>query len=403
MMRRVAITGIGAVSSIGADSAEHLASFRAGRVGIKPRIATPGDGLRVKMLSRVDDFDPAAHFDRRQLSFLDRSSQFALVAAREAIAQTGGLLEAMAPERVGVQFSATVGYHSIEDVYVAASSSPPARPHPFTVPRGMASSAASQISMALKIRGPSFGVASACSSATHAMGLAFQMIRGGVIDAAVTGGCEAPFTNGLISSWEALRVLSVDTCRPFSAGRSGLVLGEGAGALVLEEMEHAKARGAKIFAEIVGFGMNADAADMTAPNVQNAAQAISAALADAGLDAAEIDYVSAHGTGTLLNDKSEAAALKHVFGARLRDVPVSSTKSMHGHCLSASGALGMVATTLALREGLVPPTMNFTEADPDCDLDCVPNQARQKALGAALCNSFAFGGLNAVLAVKAAA
>ena len=229
------------------------------------------------------------------------------------------------------------------------------------------------------------------------------MIRGGVIDAAVTGGCEAPFTNGLISSWEALRVLSVDTCRPFSAGRSGLVLGEGAGALVLEEMEHAKARGAKIFAEIVGFGMNADAADMTAPNVQNAAQAISAALADAGLDAAEIDYVSAHGTGTLLNDKSEAAALKHVFGARLRDVPVSSTKSMHGHCLSASGALGMVAATLALREGLVPPTMNFTEADPDCDLDCVPNQARQKALGAALCNSFAFGGLNAVLAVKAVA
>jgi nodulation protein E len=254
--------------------------------------------------------------------------------------------------------------------------------------------------MAFGLRGPCFSVASACASSTHAIGLAFHMIRGGMIDAALTGGSDASIVVGFMKAWDALRVLSPDVCRPFSADRAGLVIGEAGAILVLEEYGAARARGAAITAEIVGFGMSADAGDLTAPDARGAAQAMRAALDDAGLAPQDVDYVNAHGTGTRLNDVTEAAALRDVFGDHLANLPVSSTKSMHGHCLNAAGAIEAVITALALRDGVLPPTIGFRLPDPQCAIDCVPNAARRAPIGIAMSNSFAFGGLNAVLLLR---
>lgn len=399
MTRRVAITGLGAVSALGLGVQEHFTAFRKGRGGLRP-LSHLADQVKARLAGTVPGYAPEAHFEGRQLGMLDRASQFALIAAGEAMAQAGPALEGLAPERAGVIFGAAVGCETLEEGYRRIFVDG-ARPHPFTVPRVMPSSAASQISMAHRILGPGFAPASACASASHAIGLAFHMVRAGLLDMAVTGGCEAPLTLGMVKSWEALRVLSADTCRPFSKDRSGLVLGEGAAALVLEDMDRALARGAPVLGEVVGFGMSADGADLTAPNAESAARAISGALADAGLGPEAVDYVNAHGTGTVLNDRTETAALRAVLGDRLKDVPVSSTKSMTGHCLGASGALGALGCLLALGHGVLPPTMNFREADPECDVDCVPNAARAAAPEVALSNAFAFGGLNAVLALKA--
>ncbi|MFG1361136.1 beta-ketoacyl-[acyl-carrier-protein] synthase family protein [Xanthobacter pseudotagetidis] len=401
MSRRVVITGLGAISSIGANVAEHLASLKAGKVGIGPTRLMDGAQLRVKCFAEAADFNPDAFLEPRQRGLMDRNSELALGAAREAVAAAGDALEGVAPEKAGVIYGASVGFQSIEDGYQRLNATPPGRPHPFTVPRSMPSSSASQISMAHRVLGPSFAVASACSSASHAIGLSFHMIRSGLLDVALTGGSEAPHTLGFLKAWEALRVLSPDGCRPFSADRNGLVLGEAGGVVVLEEMERARGRGAEILAEVVGFGMSADGNDLTAPDGTSTARAMRLALADAGIAPEAIDYVSAHGTGTVLNDKTEAAALRAVFGERLAKVPVSSTKSMHGHCLGAAGALGVLATVLAMREGFVPPTMGYRVPDPDCAIDCVPNAARDHAVDHALVNAFAFGGLNAVLALKA--
>ncbi|MBB6306980.1 beta-ketoacyl-[acyl-carrier-protein] synthase family protein [Xanthobacter tagetidis] len=401
MSRRVVITGLGAVSSIGANVAEHLASLKAGKVGIGPTRLMDGTQLRVKCFAEAADFNPDAFLEPRQRGLMDRNSELALAAAREAVAQAGDPLDGVAPEKAGVIYGASVGFQSIEDGYHRLNATPPGRPHPFTVPRSMPSSSASQISMAHRVLGPSFSVASACSSASHAIGLSFHMIRSGLLDVALSGGSEAPHTLGFLKAWEALRVLSPDGCRPFSADRNGLVLGEAGGVVVLEELERARGRGAPILAEVVGFGMSADGNDLTAPDGTSTARAMRLALADAGLAPEAIDYVSAHGTGTVLNDKTETAALRTVFGAKLDTMPVSSTKSMHGHCLGAAGALGVIGTVLAMREGFVPPTMGYRVPDPDCALDCVPNAARDHAVGHALVNAFAFGGLNAVLALKA--
>jgi nodulation protein E len=264
----------------------------------------------------------------------------------------------------------------------------------------MPNAAASNISIEFGIRGASFAVSSACASANHAIGQAFHMVRHGMLDVAVTGGTDASIVVGVMKGWEALRVLSPDTCRPFSADRAGVVIGEGAGILILENMEQAVARGARIHAELIGFGMSADGIDMTAPNVEGAAWAITEALRDARIDGAEVDYVNAHGTGTRLNDKTETTALRSVFGGHLDRLAVSSTKSMIGHCLVAAGALEMVVTALALREGILPPTMGFRTVDPECAIDCVPNAARAAAIDVAISNSFAFGGLNAVLVAR---
>jgi nodulation protein E len=276
------------------------------------------------------------------------------------------------------------------------------RAHPLTIVRVMTNASASQISIAYGLRGPTFAVASACASANHAIIQAAQLIRYGMADVAVTGGTEACLTYGALRAWEAMRVLADDTCRPFSINRHGLVLGEGAGIFVLELLEHAQARGAVILAEVAGVGMTADATDIVMPNATGAAAAMSQALADAGLAPEDVDYINAHGTGTQANDSTETRAIRLSFGAHADRLAVSSTKSMHGHALGASGALELVAVVGALRDGAVPPTANLDEVDPACDLDYVPNVGRDMPVRAALSNSFAFGGLNAVLALKRA-
>jgi nodulation protein E len=274
------------------------------------------------------------------------------------------------------------------------------RVFPLTIPKLMVNAPASQVSMQCGLRGPAFVVASACASATHAIGLSFQMVRSGMVDCAVTGGTEACVTFGTVRAWEAMRVMAPDACRPFSKDRKGLVLGEGAAMMVLEPLARAQARGANILCEVVGFGMTADAADLTAPDLGGMTRAMQGALDDGKLAPEDIQYINAHGTGTAINDETETKAIRQVFGAHADKLAVSSTKSMVGHALGAAGALEFVATVLAVRDDIAPPTMNYTEPDPACDLDYVPNAARPMTIGVAMSNSFAFGGLNAVLAAK---
>jgi nodulation protein E len=250
------------------------------------------------------------------------------------------------------------------------------------------------------VRGPAFTTASACASANHAIGTAFQMVRAGMVEAALTGGAEAVFTPGTMKAWEAMRILAPDTCRPFSAERKGLVLGEGAGILVLENRDHAVARGAPILGEVIGFGMSADAGDIVFPSEDGARRAIAAAIADSGVAPEAFTHINAHGTGTAMNDVTETRAIHAVFGAHAKKLSVSATKSMHGHVLGGAGAIEAVATLLAMRDGFIPPTVNYIGADPNCDLDYVPNAARMENFDHALSNSFAFGGLNAVVALR---
>jgi nodulation protein E len=269
---------------------------------------------------------------------------------------------------------------------------------PFTIPKAMANAGASRISFEHGVTGPVYTVSTACSSANHAIGQAFWMIRNGVADLAIAGGSEAPFSPGMLKAWEGMRVVSPDTCRPFSRDRKGLILGEGAGMLILEALDQAKSRGAKIYGELAGFGMSSDAHHLTQPSAEGAARAMRAALEDASAKPEAIGYINAHGTGTLANDPTETEAIRAVFGAR--QPMVSSTKSMHGHALGAAGALEAAATLLALSRKIIPPTANFLAPDPTCDLDVVPNIAREAEIEWALSNSFAFGGLNAVLAFR---
>lgn len=382
---------------------EIWAGLLAGRSGIGPIRTLPTARLSATIAGEVIGFDPAAHFTARHAGMMDRNAQFAVVAAREAMADAGLVADPALARRRGVILGAGVGQTSLDAAYLSFYGEGATRVHPFTVPRGMANAAASQVSMELALRGPSFAVSSACASSNHAIGVAADVIRAGRADIVLTGGSDASLTLGYFKGWEALRVLSTDTCRPFSRDRSGLVLGEGAGVLVLEEWDHAERRGATILAELAGFGMTADGLDLTAPDVDGAAQAMRDALEDAGMDPSEVGYVNAHGTGTRLNDRVETAALHQVFGQFPGATPpVSSCKSMIGHCLNAGGALEAVATVMALAEGMLPPTAGYREADPECDVDCVPNVARAASIGAALSNSFAFGGLNAVLAFRRA-
>ncbi len=400
MRRRVAITGLGAVCALGSDVPAVWAALQAGRSGIGPIRGIPTVRLSTSIAAEVSGFDPTGHFESRRLPLLDRTAQFAVVAAREAMRAAAPPMEATVAHRRGVILAAAIGQSSLDAAYLAFYGEGASRVHPLTVPRVMPNAAASHLSMEFGLHGPCYAVASACASANHAIGLAADTIRAGRADMMLTGGADASIVVGVVKSWEALRVLSTDTCRPFSRDRSGLVLGEGAGVLVLEDWEQARRRGACILAELAGSGMTADGADLTAPDADGAAAAMRAALDDAELDATEVGYVNAHGTGTRLNDRTESAALHRVFG---RPPPVSSSKSMIGHCLSAGGALEAVATVMALRDGVLPPTAGFREADPECDVDCVPNVARAAPIQAALSNSFAFGGLNAVLAFRRAA
>jgi nodulation protein E len=401
-VQRVVVTGLGAVSPLGHTVGSYWENLKRGKSGLGPVTLTPAnEELTQKVAAEVKDFEPLKHFDERQLSTLDRVSQFAVVAAREAIAQSGLTFDMPLSLRTATIVGVGVGGQTTHDdsfrrVYVDKRT----RVFPLTIPKLMVNAPASQVSMDCGLRGPAFAVASACASATHAIGVAFQMVRGGMVDCAVTGGAEACITFGTLRGWEAMRVMSPDVCRPFSKGRLGLVLGEGAAMMVLEPLERAQARGAAILGEIVGFGMSADAADLTAPDLDGMVRALRAALDDAKLTPAEIQYVNAHGTGTAANDETETRALHQAFGPHAQKLAISSTKSMVGHALGAAGALELVATLLAVRESIVPPTIGYLEPDPACDLDYVPNEARALPIDAAVSNSFAFGGLNAVLAVK---
>jgi nodulation protein E len=401
-MRRVAITGMGSISSLGRDAGEQWRAMREGRSGIGPIANIPTDLLNVKIAAEVRGYDPLKHFDSKRLILLDRVSQFALIAARQAVAQSGlAFTESDIGERTACIVGTGIGgenTHNEQSQRFYGDKNP--RVHPLTIVRLMANAPACQITMEFKLTGPSFAVVSACASANHAMAQAFDMVRNGKVDFAVTGGTEACITVPTIKAWESVRVTADDTCRPFCKQRRGMVLGEGAGIFVLEEYEHARKRGATILAEFAGSGMSADAGDIVLPSETGAARALTSALRDARLDAGDIGYINAHGTGTPANDPTESKAIRRVFGEHANALAVSSTKSMHGHALGAAGAIELVAAIGALREGVIPPTANFIDPDPECDLDYVPNVAREKKVRAVLSNSFAFGGLNAVIALK---
>ena len=399
--RRVAITGLGAITPVGEDVPRFWESLRAGESGIGPIAAVDLSRLRFGNGAEVTGYDPSRHFEDKEAGLLDRFAQFGLIAAREAVAMAAVEWTPRLRDRAAVVTGSCLGGKITEDqAFAAVHDGGGRRVHPFAIPRAMANAGASQISIEHGLRGPVYTVSTACASATHAIGQAFWLVRSGAAEIAVTGGSEAPFTLGHLKKWEALRVVAPDTCRPFSRDRRGMILGEGGAMLVLEPLDAALARGATVLGEVIGFGMSADAHHITQPSAEGAALAISAALEDGGLAPGQIGYVNAHGTGTAVNDPVETAALRLVFGEHAGRLAVSSTKSMHGHALGAAGALEAVATVLALRDGVLPPTANFTEADPECDLDVIPNQARRAEVEYALSNSFAFGGLNGVLAFR---
>jgi nodulation protein E len=401
-LNRVVITGLGVVSSVGQSTNDYWKSVVAGRSGFTQ--ATLGTTAQAtdKLVGEVKNFDPAAHFDKSQLLLLDRVSQFSVVAAREAVKQSGLELQGELADRTAAIIGTGSGGHTtVDDSFHRLYAENAARLHPLTIPKAMISAPASQVSLHCGIKGPAFAISSACASSTHAIGVAFHMVRSGSVTCAVTGGTEASITFGAMKGWEAMRIMSSDTCRPFSKDRKGMVIGEGAAVLMLETLDHARARGATILAEVAGFGMSADAKDLTAPDPNGMARAIAGALTDGHLSPDQIDYVNAHGTGTMANDLAETAALRASFGNHAGKLAVSSTKSVVGHALGAGGALEFVAAIMAIRDGIAPPTMNYLGPDDGCDLDYVPNEARRMPIRAAISNSFAFGGLNAVLAARA--
>ena len=399
--RRVVVTGLGCVSALGLSAAAFWQALVAGRSGIGPWTGNWDGCGAPPVVARVANYDAGSHFEPRLLTHIDPFAQFALLAAREALETSGLAIDGELAERVGIVLgTATGGDVSVDETAQRIYGGTKSAPHPSTIPRAMANAAVSQISITHKLTGPAFAISSACASATHAIGQAFWMVRHGLLEAAVCGGSEACLTLGSLKSWRALRVMAPDTCRPFSADRKGMVLGEGAGVIVLETLAAARRRGADVLGEIVGFGMSADADGLVRPSVLGPVRALDRALDDAALDPSAIDYVNAHGSGTRINDVTETEAIHRVFGGHAGNLAVSSTKSMHGHALGASGALEFIAAVLALRNGVVPPTANYREADPDCDLDYVPNTARERRLDAAVSTSFAFGGLNAALVAR---
>ncbi|MGA2268033.1 MAG: beta-ketoacyl-[acyl-carrier-protein] synthase family protein [Bryobacteraceae bacterium] len=402
-MRRVAITGMGAICALGRNAAEFAEALRQGRSGIAPIESTDCSQMRFQNGAEVRGYSHQPYFDDRRADFMDRFAQFAVIAAREAVTDAGVSWTPALRENAAIVTGSCVGGQSTEDIgfrelYKLGHS----RVHPLTIPKTMANAGASHISMEFGVTGPSFTISTACSSSGHAIGQAYWMVRSGATDLAIAGGSEAPFSLGILKAWEAMRVVSPETCRPFSKDRRGMILGEGGAMLVLEPLEAARARGARIHAEIVGFGMSADACHITQPSAEGAARAMRAALRDAGLAPQQIGYINAHGTATPANDPTEIAAIRSVFGPHAERLAISSTKSMHGHALGAAAALECLATVLALRDGVLPPTANYREFDPECDLDVIPNQSRHAPVECALSNSFAFGGLNAVLALRKA-
>lgn len=400
MRHRIVVTGIGGLCGLGNDAASIWQAMREGRSSIGLLEGEHLGDLKIRTGSQVRQF-PDHGIDRRNTVSMDRYSLLAVIAAREALSHSGLTIDDSNTHRVGTAIGVGVfGASTTDDNYRRLMVEGKTRTDIFAVPKIMPGAAAGQISMNLGLRGPTFGVTSACASSNHAFASAMDQLLLGRADVMVAGGAEAPLAWGVLKGWEALRICSPETCRPFSADRQGVVIGEGAGMAVLETYEHARARGADILAEIAGVGMSADASDIVAPTVEGPAAAMRACLAEAGLNPEDVDYLNAHGTGTKANDQIETAAIRRVFGDHASKLSVSSTKSMHAHCLGASGALEMIACVMAMRDGVVPPTANYREPDPDCDLDVTPNVARERRIRAALSNGFAFGGTNAVVAFK---
>jgi len=403
-MRRVVITGAGTINPLGTDVPSTLEAMREGRCGIGPLDITDADRLQIQIGGQITGYDEHEHFNRQQISLYDRFTQFTLLAARQALAQAGLTFSGKLADRSGVVFGTSGGGLNTQDEnYRAVYEAGKNRVHPFIVPKLMNNAAASHVSMEWNLRGPSFTVATACASSNHAMGQAFNMVRCGMADVMITGGSESMLCFGGIKAWEGLRVMSKDACRPFSATRNGMVQGEGAGVFVFEEYERAKKRGAEILCEVAGFAMSSDASDIVMPSKQGAARAILGAVTDAGIAKEEVGYINAHGTGTAANDKTECAAVADVFGRHADQLMISSTKSMHGHLIGGTGAVELLACIMALRDGVIAPTIGYEEPDPECALDVVPNEARDAKVDVALSNAFAFGGLNAVIALRKAA
>ncbi len=392
---------MGVISALGRNQEEFWGALAQGSPGIGEMSCVDTSQLRFKNAAEVRGYDPASAFSPKELPFLDRFAQFALLSAQEAVTQAGVAWTEEVRERGAIVTGSCLGGRGAEEAgYWELFHHNRTRVHPLTIPLSMSNAGASHISMRYGMHGPAYTVSTACSSSAHAIGQAFWMVRSGMAPMAIAGGSEAPLFLGGLKAWEAMRVISKDTCRPFSADRSGLVLGEGGAMLVLETLEGAERRGAQPLAEIVGFGMSSDAGHITQPSPDGAERAMRNALRDAGLAPEQIGYINAHGTATLANDRSETAGIRATFGSHAERLAVSSTKSMHGHALGAAGALEAVASILSLRHGVLPPTANFTTPDPECDLDVIPNVARAVEVEACLSNSFAFGGLNAVLAFR---
>lgn len=401
-MTRVVITGVGSISAAGADTSQFWQAVTAGASAIEDMVNVDTSQLRFKKGAEVRGYVPEEHFDQKDLAFMDRFAQFAVLTARQAIRHAGIEWTSDLRETCAVITGSCLGGRSAEESgYWELFHNNRSRVHPLTIPLSMTNAGASHISMQFGIEGPTYTISTACASSAHAIGQAFWTVRSGGAPLAIAGGSEAPFFVGGLKAWEAMRVISKDTCRPFSAERTGMVLGEGAAMLVLEPLDAALARGARPLAEIVGFGMSADAGHITQPLATGPGRAMRLAMRDAGLAPEQVGYINAHGTATEANDRIETAAIRSTFGAHADNIAVSSTKAVHGHTLGAAGALEAVASILSLKHGLLPPTANFLTADPACNLDVIANEARSNQVEACLSNSFAFGGLNAVLAFKA--
>lgn len=399
--RRVVVTGTGIISSIGLNTNDFWNSLVECRSGIGPFSSVDSSLIRFKNGAEVKDFDATSQIEKSALDLMDRFSQFAVVAANEAVKQSGISFNEENGHRSAVICGTSIGGVSTqEQTYIDLYRDNKSRVHPLSVPKTMPNAAASNVSMQLGITGPVYTISTACASSNHAIGNAFWLVRNGICDQAVAGGSETPFTYTFLKAWEAIRVVSPDTCRPFSKTRQGMILGEGSGMIVMETLENAKKRGAQILAEIVGYGMSSDASHITKPDQKGAERAMKFAIEDSKINADQIGYINAHGTATLVNDAMEVAAIRAVFGNHADALPISSTKSLHGHALGATSSLEAVATILTLKNGILPPTANFEEPDENCNIDVVANASRSKSVQYALSNAFAFGGLNAVLAFK---
>lgn len=399
---RVAITGIGIVSPFGRGRGATIEALRNGRSGVRRIESIDASELNCRIAGEV----PRDAHDGQFRGF-DRFTRFALIAAEEAAAQAGLTAERADPARFGVIIGTGLGgCETMDAAYRRMYKDGRSRIPPTSIAWSMYNAASSALSTHFGAKGLAYSVVSACASSAHAIGQAFLAIRNGHADVMLAGGADAPLAFGIIRGWESMRVLAIDNdhperaCRPFSADRKGLVLAEGAAIFVLEALDRARSRGQSILGEIAGFGITSDAGHITDPSAEGAARAMTMALADAGASPADVQYINAHGTATRANDATETAAIKSAFGRHAQQVAISSTKSMHGHAMGASGAIEIAGSLLSLNEGFMPPTINLTTPDPECDLDYVPNAARAGRVELFLSNSFGFGGANGVIATR---